>query len=97
MSDIQWRYSAKSPKIWLIDARASAILVGACLHLTEMTIALTVIIIATLFYIERYKRITPEAALRLIAMNFVNILIGNKRSPMGLRRKRYFSDQRVDI
>lgn len=94
-TNIAWQHSGSRPKLWLIDARSAAILIGAMMHITEMTIAFCLMIIGFLFYIERYKRITPEAAVRLIILLVTNFIISNKRSVLGVRRKRYFSDKRI--
>lgn len=91
-----WRYSANSPKLWLIDARLLVLMLATLMHISELTLSLSVVAICVLFYIERYKRVTPEAAVRLVLMTTLNLFIGSKRSPLGLRRKRYFSDQRFD-
>lgn len=97
MSDgkINWQHSGSQPRLIFIDARSTVILLITLLHITLFTLILSFLLICILTYIEKWKRITPESALRLLGMSFMNLLIGNKRCAFGPRRKIYYSDKRI--
>ena len=52
---MEWRYSSKNPKLFLIDARASIILYIFILHITFYSLYLLLFISVILIIIEYYK------------------------------------------
>lgn len=94
-SKIIWQHSGSTPRLMFIDARATVLFLITFLHITEFTLFLSLFMVSILIYVEKYKRITPEAFFRLICMLFTNMMIGNKRLANNLRKKIYYTDKRI--
>lgn len=97
MSLNHWSSSWKKPRFFVIDARVTLIVLISVVYWSFYLLSFCFLTVSVLYYIEKRKRISLNAALRSILTGFVNVIQGRRRPvlPMG-RRNFYFNPYDYD-
>lgn len=88
----EWRNSFNQPKLWIIDAKSSIVLLAAFMHLRYWTIAVAVFTVLFLAYFEHFKRISLPSALRFLVATYTNRIVGMVRPCRNRMKQNYYID-----
>lgn len=90
MSLNHWSSSWKKPRFFVIDARVSLIVLISAVYWSFYLMMTCLLTVSVLYYIEKRKRISLNAAIRSILTGCVNAIQGKRRPVLPMGRRNFF-------